>query len=85
MTKEYIVFSNEHGILTKLGHIPDNEIIPKLILKDGHLRSMSPDYTRIHLESINNTLREGNGNPLQYSCLENPMGRRRSMGSLSRT
>ena len=23
----------------------------------------------------NNILREGNGNPLQYSCLENPMDR----------
>ena len=23
-----------------------------------------------------NTLGEGNGNPLQYSCLENPMDRR---------
>ena len=48
MTKEYIVFSNEHGILTKLDHIPGNEIIPKLILKDGHLQSMSLDDTRIH-------------------------------------
>ena len=25
--------------------------------------------------SSNSTVREGNGNPLQYSCLENPMGR----------
>ena len=24
---------------------------------------------------------EGNGNPLQHSCLENPMGRLQSMGS----
>ena len=56
VTKEYIVFSNEHGIFTKLGHIPGNEIIPKLILKNGHLQSMSPDDTRIHLERSNNTL-----------------------------
>ena len=56
MTNEYIVFSNEHGILTKLDHIPGNEIIPKLILKDGHLQSMSLDDTRIRLESSNNTL-----------------------------
>ena len=56
MTNEYIVFSNEHGILTKLDHIPGNEIIPKLILKDGHLQSMSLDDTRIRLERSNNTL-----------------------------
>ena len=25
-------------------------------------------------KSINKDLGEGNGNPLQYSCMENPMG-----------
>ena len=29
------------------------------------------------------TIREGNGNPLQYSCLENKPGRLQSMGSRS--
>ena len=29
------------------------------------------DYINIILKRVNG---EGNGNPLQYSCLENPMG-----------
>ena len=29
-----------------------------------------------HLVHTSYLLREGNGNPLQYSCLENPMGAR---------
>ena len=56
MTKEYVVFSSEHGMLTKLDHIPGNEIIPKLILKDGNLQRMSPDDGGINLESNNNAL-----------------------------
>ena len=30
---------------------------------------------RSHLPSYKHTYREGNGNPLQYSCLKNPMDR----------
>ena len=39
-----------------------------------------------HLGGDDGLIGEGNGNPLQYSCLENPMmeepGRLQSMGSL---
>ena len=42
-----------------------------------------------NLEALYVTIGEGNGTPLQYSCLENPMdgesGRLQSMGSLSWT
>ena len=27
-----------------------------------------------HLEDLHHSVGEGNGTPLQYSCLENPMG-----------
>ena len=30
-------------------------------------------YHQCHLRSPRSVIREGNGNPLQYSCLENPM------------
>ena len=40
-------------------------------------------FTFIHLKnSLNNILGEGNGNPLQYSCLENPMDRGEEPGGL---
>ena len=29
---------------------------------------------RLKLKKVEKTTRQGNGNPLQYSCLENPMG-----------
>ena len=35
----------------------------------------SLDNRRIHFPSLNVTTGEGNGSPLQYSCLENPMDR----------
>ena len=45
--------------------------------------SLVAQWLRIHLPSrrcwfdpwVKKTLRKGNGNPLQYSCLENPMDR----------
>jgi len=30
---------------------------------------------KIKTKAFNDSLREGNGNPLQYSCLETPMDR----------
>ena len=36
---------------------------------------MFTNYCRL-LYSIQLTFREGNGNPLQYTCLENPMDER---------
>ena len=32
-----------------------------------------PEKAKTYLDRFNLKLREGNGNPLQYSCLENPM------------
>ena len=34
-----------------------------------------PNHRATHLESIALDRGEGNGTPLQYSCLENPMDR----------
>ena len=31
--------------------------------------------TALDLQTVCNRIREGNGNPLQYSCLENPLDR----------
>ena len=33
------------------------------------------NFPRIHFHFLLSCIGEGNGNPLQYSCLENPMGR----------
>ena len=42
----------------------------------GGLLSMgSQSWTRLKRLSIHACIGEGNGNPLQYSCLENPMNR----------
>ena len=40
--------------------------------KPGRLQSMGPH--RITYKYLLSTCGEGNGTPLQYSCLENPMG-----------
>ena len=59
------------------GYLPDPGIKPKSLL--------SPALAGKFL-TTSSTCGEGNGNPLQYSCLENPMdggaGRLQSMGSL---
>ena len=47
-----------------------------------HLNILEKPFLVGGLNRISNTAKEkirdseGNGNPLQYSCLENPMGRR---------
>ena len=35
----------------------------------------SYDQPRQHMNNLDSIFREDNGNPLQYSCLEHPMGR----------
>ena len=49
-------------------------------------RTRLRDFHYVHGSTINNSPGEGNGTPLQYSCLENPWmeepGRLQSMGSL---
>ena len=37
------------------------------------MATLSPIFLLLLLESTNTILGEGSGNPLQYSCLENPM------------
>ena len=48
-------------------------------------RTRLSDFHYVHGSTINNSPGEGNGTPLQYSCLENPWmeepGRLQSMGS----
>ena len=42
----------------------------------GRLQSIGlHSWTRLKLLSMHAFIGEGNGNPLQYSCLENPMDR----------
>ena len=43
--------------------------------RDIHVFLLIDQYTPADISDLLNILdREGNGNPLQYSCLENPMG-----------
>ena len=42
--------------------------------RKGH--TLSPPLFNIVLEVLATAIGEGNGNPLQYSCLENPMDER---------
>ena len=53
---------------------------PCLFLKSGwsftlppQLNHKSPHQDYVKKRDMNPTIREGNGNPLQYCCLENPM------------
>ena len=70
------------------GDLPDPGIEPEsLALWADALPSESPDFSgrspwgrkesdtteRLHLHFSLSGIGEGNGNPLQYSCLENPM------------
>ena len=48
----------------------NGEIIP-----NGHRISFWDDENVLKLDSGDGSTGEGNGNPFQYSCLENPMDR----------
>ena len=53
--------------------LPDPEIEPESpALQADSLPSEQPWKPNIHLSSITLSYGEGNGTPLQYSCLENP-------------
>ena len=40
------------------------------------VQGVAQSWTRLKRISMHACMGEGNGNPLQYSCLENPMDRR---------
>ena len=44
------------------------------------VREESDTTERLHFHFLLSCIGEGNGNPLQYSCLENPRDRGRLMG-----
>ena len=53
-----------------------DEILSPLSLWSSRLQSMESDTTeRLHFHFSLSCIGEGNGNPLQYSCLENPWDR----------
>ena len=74
----YVFAANSISLSSGKNHQPQVEGLPAL----GPVRL----ELSILLSTARASLREGNGNPLQYSCLENPMdggvGRLQSMGSL---
>ena len=47
----------------------DRKLLPNVFLKYGELCKLS----NIFLSCVRDNIGEGNGIPLQYSCLENPM------------
>ena len=61
---QYLPFQKTavEGILPNSFYKATNTLIPTLIAK-----------FRLKLKKVGKTIGEGNGNPLQYSCLENPM------------
>ena len=48
---------------------PDDSVVKKLLANAGDTRDMGL------IPGSGRSLEEGNDNPLQYSCLENPMDR----------
>ena len=45
------------------------------LMHHTHTNPLTYYYTMLIIISVSPDLGEGNGNPLQYSCLENPMDR----------
>ena len=54
-------------------HSPQQHRLPCGTLDSGFIYA-TYIFKATHLDSFSLYLGEGNGNPLQYSCLENPMG-----------
>ena len=70
----YIYFVREHHSLLELPHPSVSYTL--IFLPNCHLLiCSSPVFcTVVCLNCFMGIWREGKGNPLQYSCLENPMG-----------
>ena len=66
--EEYTFFSNAHGTFSRIDHILGHKSSLRKFKKIEIVSSIFSNYNNIRL-------REGNGTPLQYSCLENPTDR----------
>ena len=53
----------------EIGKLPEKEFRIMIIM----IKNLENKMEKMQ-KSINKDLGEGNGNPLQYSCMENPMG-----------
>ena len=75
----YLYFKILLGIVTKRGMLIIAVIDSKILTPDIEgfypLFSLLPLFTIPELVYAHHMHGEGNGNPLQYSCLENPMDR----------
>ena len=78
--------SSAHGIfqarVLEWGAIAFSDLLMNVLKKMHYLYCILPNEIKRRLllgrkakTNLDNVFREDNGNPLQYSCLENPMGR----------
>ena len=70
MRKPIVSKSEQHMLITHITEVPGGSVVKNL---PANARVAGDVYLVPGLERFPG---EGNGNPLQYSCLENPMDRR---------
>ena len=52
-----------------------NNVLRDIVFKQNNNNTLKEKRRKMDLNYVKTLVGEGNGNPLQYSCLENPMAR----------
>ena len=50
-----------------------NNVLRDIVFKQNNNNTLKEKRRKMDLNYVKTLVGEGNGNPLQYSCLENPM------------